>query len=142
MSFAALSTIIAVFENIISFAMDKWNWSRRKAVLVNLILILVLSIPCVLGFNVLSGFQPLGAGTTIQDLEDFLISDNLLPIGSVVYLLFCVSKRGWGWKNFLQEANTGNGLKFPSSVRWYAKWILPLIVFIIFIFGYWNKFFA
>lgn len=142
LSFAALSTIIAVFENIISFAMDKWNWSRRKAVLVNLILILVLSIPCVLGFNVLSGFQPLGAGTTIQDLEDFLISDNLLPIGSVVYLLFCVSKRGWGWKNFLKEANTGSGLKFPSSVRWYAKWILPLIVLIIFTFGYWNKFFA
>lgn len=142
MSFAALSTIIAVFENIISFAMDKWNWSRRKAILINLVLIIVLSIPCVLGFNVLSGFQPLGPGTTIQDLEDFLISDNLLPLGSLVYLMFCVSKRGWGWKNFLKEANTGSGLKFPKSVRWYAQWILPLIVLIIFVFGYWNKFFA
>lgn len=142
MSFAALSTIIAVFENIICFAMDKWNWSRRKAILINLVLIIVLSIPCVLGFNVLSGFQPLGPGTTIQDLEDFLISDNLLPLGSLVYLMFCVSKRGWGWKNFLKEANTGSGLKFPKSVRWYAQWILPLIVLIIFVFGYWNKFFA
>lgn len=142
MSFAALSTIIAVFENIISFAMDKWNWSRRKAILINLVLIIVLSIPCVLGFNVLSGFQPLGPGTTIQDLEDFLISDNLLPLGSLVYLMFCVSKRGWSWKNFLKEANTGSGLKFPKSVRWYAQWILPLIVLIIFVFGYWNKFFA
>ena len=142
MAFAALSTIIAVFENIISFAMDKWNWSRNKAVLVNLFLIIALSMPCVLGFNVLSGFQPLGAGTTIQDLEDFLISDNLLPIGSLVYLLFCVSKRGWGWKNFLKEVNTGNGLRFPKGIRGYAAWVLPVIVLIIFVFGYWNKFFA
>ena len=92
MSFAALSTVIAVFENIISFAIDLWGWSRRKAILVNLVLILVLSMPCVLGFNVWSAIQPLGAGTTIQDLEDFIISNNLLPIGSVLYLLFCTSR--------------------------------------------------
>ena len=89
MSFAALSTVIAVFENIISFAIDLWGWSRKKAVLVNLILILLLSMPCVLGFNVWSGFAPLGAGTNIQDLEDFLVSNNLLPLGSLIYLLFC-----------------------------------------------------
>ena len=88
MTFAALSTIIAVFENILSFAMDLWGWSRKKAVLVNGIAIFVLSMPCVLGFNVWSGFQPLGAGSTIQDLEDFIISNNLLPLGSLVYLLF------------------------------------------------------
>ena len=91
MTFAALSTIIAVFENILSFAMDLWGWSRKKAVLVNGIAIFVLSMPCVLGFNVWSGFQPLGAGSTIQDLEDFIISNNLLPLGSLVYLLFCVT---------------------------------------------------
>lgn len=112
MTFAALSTIIAVFENILSFAMDLWGWSRKKAVLVNGIAIFVLSMPCVLGFNVWSGFQPLGAGSTIQDLEDFIISNNLLPLGSLVYLLFCVTRYGWGWDNFIKEADTGNGIKF------------------------------
>ena len=114
MSFAALSTVIAVFENIISFAIDLWGWSRKKAILVNLVVILVLSMPCVLGFNVLSSIQPLGAGTTIQDLEDFIISNNLLPIGSVLYLLFCTSRYGWGWKNFIAEADAGKGVKFPA----------------------------
>ena len=111
MSFAALSTVIAVFENIISFAIDLWGWSRKKAILVNLVVILVLSMPCVLGFTVLSSIQPLGAGTTIQDLEDFIISNNLLPIGSVLYLLFCTSRYGWGWKNFIAEADAGKGIQ-------------------------------
>ena len=142
LSFAALSTIIAVFENIISFGMDKWGWSRRKAVLINTVAILVLSMPCVLGFNVWSSVQPLGAGTSIMDLEDFLISDNLLPLGSLVYLLFCVSKKGWGWDNFLAEANAGEGVKFPRSVRGYVTWVLPFIMVLIFIVGYWNRFFA
>ena len=142
LSFAALSTIIAVFENIISFGMDKWGWSRRKAVLINTVAILVLSMPCVLGFNVWSSVQPLGAGTSIMDLEDFLISDNLLPLGSLVYLLFCVSKKGWGWDNFLAEANEGEGVKFPRSVRGYVTWVLPFIMVLIFIVGYWNRFFA
>lgn len=142
LSFAALSTIIAVFENIISFGMDKWGWSRRKAVLINTVAILVLSMPCVLGFNVWSSVQPLGAGTSIMDLEDFLISDNLLPLGSLVYLLFCVSKKGWGWDNFLAEANAGEGVKFPRSVRGYVRWVLPFIMVLIFIVGYWNRFFA
>ena len=142
LSFAALSTIIAVFENIISFGMDKWGWSRRKAVLINTVAILVLSMPCVLGFNLWSSVQPLGAGTSIMDLEDFLISDNLLPLGSLVYLLFCVSQKGWGWDNFLAEANAGEGVKFPRSVRGYVTWVLPFIMVLIFIVGYWNRFFA
>ena len=140
MSFAALSTVIAVFENIISFAIDLWGWSRRKAILVNLVLILVLSMPCVLGFNVWSAIQPLGAGTTIQDLEDFIISNNLLPIGSVLYLLFCTSRYGWGWKNFIAEADEGKGVKFPQWARFYVTYILPIIVVAILIVSYVQKF--
>ena len=140
MSFAALSTVIAVFENIISFAIDLWGWSRKKAILVNLAVILVLSMPCVLGFNVLSSIQPLGAGTTIQDLEDFIISNNLLPIGSVLYLLFCTSRYGWGWKNFIAEADAGKGVKFPKWTRFYVTYILPIIVIAILIISYIQKF--
>lgn len=137
--FAALSTVIAVFENIISFAMDMWGWERKKAVLVNLAAILVLSMPCVLGFNLWSGVQLMGMG--VSDFEDFLISNNILPLGSVVYLLFCVCKRGWGWDNFLKEANTGDqGLRFPKAVRFYVSWVLPAVVLFIFVMGYWNKF--
>lgn len=143
MSFAALSTVIAVFENIICFAMDLWGWSRKKAILINGIVIAVLSLPCVFGFNLLSGFQPFGAGSTIQDLEDFIVSNTLLPLGSLVYLLFCVSKRGWGWNNFLAEANTGKrGLRFPKWAKFYCKWILPFIILFIFVMGYYDKFFA
>ena len=110
--------------------------------LVNTVAILVLSMPCVLGFNLWSGFQPLGAGTSIMDLEDFLVSDNILPLGSLVYLLFCVTRMGWGWDNFLAEANTGSGLRFPRNVRFYVTYLLPIIMFIIFVMGYWNRFFA
>ena len=142
MSFAAMSTIIAVFENILSFSMDLWGWERKKAVLVNGILIILLSMPCVLGFNVLSGIAPLGAGSTIQDLEDFIVSNNLLPIGSLLYLLFCTSKKGWGWKNFIAEADAGKGPKFPKWSRFYVSYILPLIILFILVMGYWQKFFA
>ena len=140
MSFAALSTVIAVFENILSFCIDKWGWSRGKAVLVNMVAIIILSLPCLLGFNVLSGIQPFGAGSGIMDLEDFIVSNNLLPLGSLVYLLFCVTRYGWGWDNFLAEANTGTGLKFPKGVRFYVTYILPIIMLIIFVFGYNDKF--
>lgn len=140
MSFAALSTVIAVFENILSFCIDKWGWSRKKAVAVNAVAIIILSLPCLLGFNVLSGFQPFGAGSGVMDLEDFIVSNNLLPLGSLVYLLFCVSRYGWGWDNFLAEANTGSGLKFPKGVRFYVTYILPIIMLIIFVFGYNDKF--
>ncbi len=139
--FAALSTVIAVFENLISCWMDLKHWSRRKTVMINWILILLLSMPCILGFNVLSGFQPLGPGSTIMDLEDFIISNNILPLGSLVYLLFCTRRWGWGWDHFLQEANTGKGLRFPKGMRVYVSYILPLIVLFIFAQGYIAKFF-
>ena len=139
--FAALSTVIAVFENILAWWMDLKGWSRKKAVIINGILILVLSVPCVLGFNVLSGVQPLGEGSTIMDLEDFIVSNNILPLGSLVYLVFCTSRYGWGWKNFRKEANTGEGLKFPNWIRVYVSYILPIIVLAIFIQGYIAKFF-
>lgn len=140
MTFAAQSTIIAVFENIISFSMDLFGTSRKKTVLSNGIAIILLSLPCVFGFNIWSGFQPMGAGSTIQDLEDFIVSNNLLPLGSMVYLLFCTSRYGWGWKNFLAEADTGKGVKFPAWARVYVSYILPLIVLFIFIMGYYQKF--
>lgn len=141
MSFAAMSTIIAVFQNIISFATDLTGCSVKKAVLYNAVAIIILSIPCVLGFNVWSSFQPLGAGSTIQDLEDFIVSNNLLPLGSVMYLLFCTSRYGWGFKNFMAEANEGEGVKFPAWARVYVSYILPLIVLGIFVQGYVAKFF-
>ena len=140
LAFAALSTIIAVFENIISFAVDL-GWSQKKAILVNFVLIIVLSLPCVLGFNVWSSFQPLGPSSTIQDLEDFMVTNNLLPLGSLVYLLFCTQKCGWGWNNFRKEANSGAGILFPSWIRIYVSYILPFIILIIFVQGYLSKFF-
>lgn len=142
MVFAAMSTIIAVFENIISFAIDLTGCSRKKAIAVNLIAIIILSMPCLLGFNVLSGFQPFGPDSVILDLEDFIVSNNLLPLGSLVYLLFCTSRYGWGFKNFIAEADCGQGIKFPKWAKFYVSYILPLIVLIIFIQGYYNKFFA
>ena len=141
MSFAALSTVIAVFENIINFTIDFFGFTRQKAVWVNLIGIIVLSMPCILGFSTWSGFAPFGAGSTIQDLEDFIISNNLLPLGSLVYLLFCTSKKGWGWKNFTAEADAGVGIKFPKWARFYVTYILPVIVLFIFVMGYYDKFF-
>lgn len=142
MIFAALSTVIAVFENIISFGVDLWGWSRRKSCLVNVIAVILLSLPCALGFNLLSQVQPLGEGSTILDLEDFIISNNILPLGSLVYVLFCTwGKGGWGWDNFIAEANTGRGAKFPSSLRFYCKYILPIILFIVWVQGYVSKFF-
>jgi len=142
MTFAALSTIIAVFENTVSFMIDIKGWSRKKSVIFNGILITVLSIPCVLGFNVWSGFAPFGGTSTIQDLEDFIVSSNLLPLGSLAYLLFCVSKHGWGWENFIKEVDAGKGIKFPKWAKGYLKYVLPIIVIIIFVMGYYSKFFS
>lgn len=142
MSFAALSTVVAVFENILSFGMDRWGWSRKKSVAVNLVLVFVLSLPCALGFNLWSGFAPFGPGTFIQDLEDFIISNNLLPLGSLLCVLFCTSKRGWGWDNFIAECNQGKGVKFPAFARKYVTYVLPVIIIVIFIFGYIDKFFG
>lgn len=136
MTFAALSTVIAVFQNIIQYALDLWGWKLRKSVLVNGALLILLSIPCVLGLTDWAGFTV--AGKNIMDLEDFIVSNNVLPLGSVVYLLFCVTRYGWGWDNFIQEANAGKGLKFPvcRAVRIYLTFILPLIILGIFIQGY------
>lgn len=141
MTFAAMSTVIGVFENIISCCIDAFGWSRKKTVYINLVLIILLSLPCILGFNVWADVNPLGLGS-ILDFEDFIVSSNLLPIGSIFYLIFCVSKYGWGWDNFIKEADTGAGMKFPKIARFYVTWILPLIVLYVFIMGYYEKFFV
>ena len=140
LTFAAFTTIVAVFENIISFAIDLRVWTRKKSVLVNVVLISVLSMPCVLGFNVLAGFEPLGAGTNIMDLEDFIVSNNLLPLGSLGYVLFCTRKNGWGWENFLHEANAGEGIRFPRGLKGYVSYVLPLIIIVIYLKGYYDMF--
>jgi len=139
MSFAALSTIIAVFENIITFTMERWNLDRRTAILRTGALITVLSLPCALGFNVLAGVTVPGIGD-IQSIEDFIVSNNMLPLGSLLYVVFCLSRKGWGWKNFLKEADTGAGAPFP---RWSRVWLtygLPALIVVIFIMGYVPKF--
>lgn len=139
MSFAALSTIIAVFENLLSFSMDLWGWSRKKAVLVNGAAAIALSLPCALGFNVLSGATVPGIGD-IQSLEDFIVSNNILPIGSLIYVLFCTSRRGWGWKNFIAEADTGKGIGFPKWTYLWVKFGIPVLIVVILIMGYIPKF--
>ena len=142
MIFAAMSTVIAVFENIISFGMDKWGWSRKKSCLINMVALIILSVPCILGFNVLSDFHPLGGTSNIQDLEDFIISNNILPLGSLVYVLFCTTEKyGWGWNNFKAEANQGKGLKIGDWLRIYAKFVLPIILLIVWAQGIITKFF-
>lgn len=142
MAFAAFSTVLAVFENIICCGMELTGWSRKKSSMINLVAIILLSMPCVLGYNLWASdiFAPFGG--TIMDLEDFLVSNILLPLGSLVYLLFCVTRYGWGWKNFKTEANAGKGLKFHNWMRIYFTYILPLIVLFIFGFGIYDKFFA
>ena len=142
LAFAALTTVIAVFENIIAFYMDGLGWSRKKGVVVNAVLMIILSMPCVLGYNLLSGIQPLGAGTTIMDLEDFIVSNNLLPLGSLGYVLFCTSKNGWGWNSFMDEVNAGEGLKFPKGLKAYVSYGIPLIIAVIYLKGYYDYFSA
>lgn len=140
LTFAAFTTVVAVFENLVSFNMDMLGWTRKKSVLVCGVLIIVLSMPCVLGFNVLSGIQPLGAGSTIMDLEDFIVSNNLLPLGSLGYVLFCTRKYGLGWSDFMEEVNAGKGLKFPVVIRPYVAYVLPVMIAVIYLKGYWDKF--
>lgn len=140
MSFAALSTIIAVFENIIAFYMDLGGWTRKRAVGLNIPLLILLSMPAVLGYNVLAQIQPFGAGSTIMDLEDFLVSYNLLPLGSLAFLLFCTRRNGWGWEKFLAEVNTGQGMKLSDALRFYMSYLLMLIVIVVFLKGYYDMF--
>ena len=135
MTFASFTTVIAVFENILAFMMDEFHWTRKKAAIVGGIVILLASMPCVLGFNLLSAFQPLGEGSTVLDGEDFLVSNLLLPIGSLIYLLFCVTKWGWGFDRYLEEANTGSGPKMPRWLKPYFSVVLPILIIIILVQG-------
>lgn len=142
MTFASMSTVIAVFENLIVCFFELLRVDRHRIIRWGIPLIILLSMPCVLGFNVWSGIQPLGPGSGVLDLEDFLVSNNLLPLGSLVYLAFCTSRYGWGWDNFIKEADTGKGMAFPKWVRFYVTYILPLIVLVIFVNGYYALFFS
>ncbi len=135
MSFAALSTVIAVFENIMSFSMDQWGWSRKKSCAVNGVALALLSLPCVLGFNLWAGVEVPGIGN-IQAIEDFLMSNNVLPLGALVFLLFCTTKRGWGWDRFLAEADTGRGIPFPRWARPYIRYVLPALIVVVLVSGY------
>ena len=135
MSFAALSSVIAVFENIMGFSIDQWGFSRRRAVIVNGIALFMLSVPCILGFNLWSGFEVPGIGN-VQSLEDFLLSNNILLVGALVFLLFCVSKRGWGWESFIAEADTGEGARFPRAAYAYMKFVVPALIVVVFVAGW------
>lgn len=134
MTFASFSTVIAVFENIMSFAMDMFGWSRNKTAIINCIIILIASIPCVLGYNVWSDLHLIG-GRDVLDSEDFLVSNLLLPLGSLIYLLFCVTKWGWGFDNYIEEVNTGSGLKMSRKLKPYFQFVLPVLILIILIQG-------
>lgn len=141
MSFAALSTIVAVFENIVSYGIDVKGWSRKKSAFINFFVVLVASAPCALGFNLLSGFRPFGGDSNVLALEDFILSNNLLPLGALVYLLFCCSRKGWGWDNFIAEADSGKGMRFPKMLRPYLTYVVPLLMAIVFVQGYLEAFF-
>ncbi len=138
MTFAAFSTILAVFENIISCGMDLFHLSRKKSCMVNLVLLIVLSLPCVFGYNLWSAFQPMGEGSAVLDLEDFIVSNCILPIGSLIYLLFCVTRYGWGFDHYLKEANTGEGLKIPKGIRIYVTYILPVLLILLILQGWFG----
>lgn len=138
MSFAALSTVIAVFENLICWSMEKWGWNRKRAVVMNAIFVVVLSLPCVFGFNVLSGATVPGIGD-IQTVEDFIVSNNMLPLGSLIFVLFCTTRKGWGWDKFLAEADAGEGVRFPAWARLWIKYGIPVLILIIFVMGYAPK---
>ena len=135
MTFAAFSTVLAVFENIMACTMDLTGWSRKKAGFVNCVAILVLSLPCALGFNLLAGVHPMGGESSFLDLEDFIVSNILLPGGSLIFVLYSMHRFGWGWKKFYAEANTGNGMKLPHWARGYFAYVRPLIVGAVFVLG-------
>jgi len=140
MTFAAFSTVIAVFENIIAMMMDSTGWSRAKTVWINLALVIALSLPAILGYNVLSSVQPLGAGSTLMDLEDFIVSYNILPLGSLLFVMFCVKKNGWGFDNFLAEVNEGKGKDFPKALKGYMTYVIPTLIVAIYLKGYYDFF--
>jgi len=133
MFFAAMSTVLAVFENILACVREITGWKRIKASIICCIAMLILSLPCALGYNVLANFHPFNSSSTVLDLEDFIVSNCLLPIGSLVYILFCTSKKGWGFENFINEANTGRGPKVAKCLRPYFTYVLPIIIIFLFI---------
>ncbi len=135
MSFASFSTVLAVFENIMACTMDLTGWSRKKAGALNIVLLFVLSLPCALGYNLLSGIQIMGEGTSILDFEDFLVSNLILPIGALIFVIFCTTRYGWGWDKFMEEANEGKGLKVARWMRPYMTYVLPVIVLLILVLG-------
>ena len=135
MSFSALSTVLAVFENLVSCTIDLFGWGRKKACLLNGIALFLLSIPCVLGFNLWKSFEPMGSGSNVMDLEDFIVSNLILPLGSLIFVLFCTTRYGWGWKNFVAEANEGKGIKVANWMRGYMTLVLPVILIAIFLMG-------
>ena len=135
MSAAAFTTVVAVFENLIAFMIDELHYSRRKAAIVNMIVIFIFSLPCALGFNLLSGIHPLGGDSSILDLEDYIVSDILLPLGSFFIVIFCGASAAWGWRNFLAEANTGKGMKLPLWTRYYFFTLLPLAILSLIVIG-------
>ena len=140
MSIAALTTLVAVTENLIAFGIDELHLKRRVSTIATTVLLFILSLPCVFGFNLWSAFQPLGKGTNVLDLEDFIVSDNLLPLGALCVALFCTHKWGWGLEKFYEEANTGNGLKMPKAIAWYLAYVLPVIILAIYIIGLCKRF--
>lgn len=134
MTFASFSTVMAVFENLISFCVDMFGLERKKAVLINGVIVLIASLPCVLGYNVWSSLRLIG-GRDVLDSEDFIVSNLLLPIGSLVYLLFCVTRFGWGFDRYLEECNQGEGLKFSKKLKPYFRFVLPVLIIVIIIQG-------
>ncbi len=140
LALAALTTVIAVFENIIAMTMEARAITRPQAIRRNAPLLFLLSVPCALGSSLLKGFQPFGAGTGVMDLEDFLVSNIALPLGALAILIFCVSRRYWGWEKFLQEANTGKGLRLGNGLRIYMAYVLPTILLLVFTVGLILKF--
>ena len=138
---AAFSTLVAVFENLVAFGMDEFRWARKRSCGIFGVLLALFSLPCIFGFSIWKQIQPLGKGSTILDFEDFIVSENLLPLGALLLALFCMHRYGWGSENFYTELNTGKGLKFPRFMTWYMKWILPLIILTIWAVGIAKRFF-
>ena len=135
MTFASFSTVIAVFENLIASCMDNFGWDRRKTCLIGFVALILLGLPCALGYNAWSFIQPMGAGSTVLDFEDFLVSNLLLPGGSLIYLLFCVTRWGWNFDNYLAECNTGSGFKMPCWLKNYFRFVLPVLILVILVQG-------
>lgn len=140
MFFAAMTTLIAVYENVVTLAAELFNISRLRSVIINFVVLTALSIPVLLGFNVLDFIHPMGGDSTILDLQDFIVSNNILPLGSVLFVLFVTAKRGMQWDRFVAEVNTGAGLRLSKSLFWYFRCVLPVLVVVLLIAGYFDIF--